>query len=191
MSVEYDKYYQSENFFGVPYPELIAFYAALPKKGKLLDIGCGQGRDAIALARLGFDVIGIDHSKVGIDQLNEVARKGELPLVGRVEDIYAYTGFGAFDFILLDSMFHFGKKEKAKEVGLLRRIIAESKAQVLITVCIQKMVKKLQVLYAVITETPGLEVVSREELEYTFEDQESGHRSVTNYEMVTIKKMSP
>lgn len=189
MPIEYDKYYQTENLFGEPYRELIAFYAAIPTKGKLLDVGCGQGRDAIALARLGYEVTGIDHSRVGVDQLNQVAQKEGLPLEGRVEDIYEYIGYGAFDFILLDSMFHFGIKEKEKEVGLLRRIIETAKPLVLITICIQKMRKKLQVLNAVITKTSNLEVMSREELIYQFEDKESGHSSETVYEMVTIKKL--
>lgn len=47
MKVEYDNYYQTEDLFGAPYPELIAFYASMEKKGRLLDVGCGQGRDAM------------------------------------------------------------------------------------------------------------------------------------------------
>ena len=75
MSQEYDKYYQTENLFGEPYPELIKLYGAIEHKGKLLDLGCGQGRDAIALARLGYEVVGIVYSKVGIAQLYKIAKK--------------------------------------------------------------------------------------------------------------------
>ena len=74
MTVTYDKYYQTENLFGEPYPELIEFFAEYPYKGKLLDLGCGQGRDAIALARLGYSVTGIDNSKVGIQQMNQIGQ---------------------------------------------------------------------------------------------------------------------
>ena len=81
MSVGYDKYYQTEDLFGEPYRELIEFYSAILKKGKLLDLGCGQGRDAIPLARMGFDVVGMDNSSVGITQLNAVAKKEKLPLI--------------------------------------------------------------------------------------------------------------
>lgn len=41
MTVTYDKYYQTENLFGDPYPELIKFLTDYPKKGKVLDLGCG------------------------------------------------------------------------------------------------------------------------------------------------------
>lgn len=31
MTVTYDKYYQTENLFGEPYPELIEFFAEYPE----------------------------------------------------------------------------------------------------------------------------------------------------------------
>ncbi len=137
VSVEYDKYYQTKNLFGDPYPELIAFYSAIKNRGKLLDLGCGQGRDAIALARLGFEVTGIDLSRVGIEQLNEIAETENLPLKGMVSDIYEYSNYKEFDFVLLDSMLHFGKKEKQREMALLKSIIKWVKPQTHITICIQ------------------------------------------------------
>ena len=34
---------------------------------RILEIGCGQGRDAIAFARVGLDVVALDHSSVALD----------------------------------------------------------------------------------------------------------------------------
>ena len=123
MKVEYDNYYQTENLFGAPYPELIKFYTPIKSKGKLLDLGCGQGRDAIALASMGFEVVGIDYSKVGIEQLNKIAKEKNLPLTGVVGDIYNYIDITYFEFILLDSMFHFNKRDKEKEINFLKKIL--------------------------------------------------------------------
>jgi SAM-dependent methyltransferase len=189
MNVEYDKYYQTENLFGEPYPELIKFYSEILVKGKLLDLGCGQGRDSIALAKLGFDVTGIDNSKVGIDQLNRIAKSENLPLIGIVADIYSYSKFDEFDFILLDSMFHFGKRKRNKETDFLIRVIKDAKPNALITICIQKTGKKLEILNDIIFNMSELIKVNQTELIYRFEDKESNHNSETKYEMITVKKM--
>jgi tellurite methyltransferase len=116
MAMSYGKYYNTEDYFGAPYHELIAFLSDYPKKGKLLDLGFGQGRDAIALARLCYSVAGIDSSKVGIDQMNQISQNENLDLIGIVGDIYTFDRFGEFDMVLLDSMFHFAKKDKEREI---------------------------------------------------------------------------
>src|SRR6056300_373159 len=118
--MNYDNYYQTKNLFGQAYPELLEFFAKYPKKGKLLDLGCGQGRDAIALAQLGYSVTGIDNSKVGIEQMNAIGRSQKLPLQGHVDDIYAFDKFDDFNIVLMDSMFHFAKKDKEKEIALIK-----------------------------------------------------------------------
>ena len=88
MSNSYDKYYQTESLFGEPYPELLDFFSSYPKRGKLLDLGCGQGRDAIPLARMGFEVTAIDSSSVGIAQMKQIAQNEHLPLTSIVQDVY-------------------------------------------------------------------------------------------------------
>lgn len=60
MATSYDNYYQTENLFGTPYPELIDFFANHPNMGKVLDMGCGQSRDALPLVRLDYEVLGVD-----------------------------------------------------------------------------------------------------------------------------------
>ena len=70
----YDKYYQTADLFGQPYPELIEFFQQYEPKGSLVDLGCGQGRNAIPLARLGYNITVIDSSKVGVEQMNSTAR---------------------------------------------------------------------------------------------------------------------
>lgn len=38
-----------------------------------MDLGCGQGRDVLFLGRIGYRVIDVDISDVGIQQLNLAA----------------------------------------------------------------------------------------------------------------------
>ncbi|ADR21086.1 hypothetical protein MATR_12840 [Marivirga tractuosa] len=182
----YDKYYQTENLFGEPYPELVEFFADYTRKGRVLDLGCGQGRDAIALARLGYSVTGIDSSKVGIEQMNRIGQNEKLDLVGKVEDIYTFDRFNEFDIVLLDSMFHFAKKDKAKEIGLIKKILLDIKTGSLVVVCIQDTGGKVQILKKAIHNDDKL--IADEKFKYVFEDTESGHKSETDYRMVIIEK---
>lgn len=190
MKVEYDKYYLTENLFGEPYPELIEFYSTIKGKGRLLDLGCGQGRDSIPLAKLGYSVTGIDNSKIGIEQLNKIAQKEGLSLKGIIEDIYSFSGFSEFEFILLDSMFHFGKKERAREINLIKRIIDSSKLDTLITICIQDTGDKVEILNSIILNNNNLNTVNLTDLTYTFVDKESNHHSKSKYKMITVRKLT-
>lgn len=188
MTVTYDKYYQTANLFGEPYPELIEFFAEFPIKGKVLDLGCGQGRDAIALARLGYSVTGIDNSRVGIDQMNEIGLKEKLDLVGQVRDIYAFDRFSEFEFVLLDSMFHFAKKDKEKEIRLIKKIVSDLRKGSLMVVCIQDIKEKTQILNKAIDFERKRKRLIEKVFKYIFEDKDSGHKSETDYRMIVIEK---
>jgi|SRR5690606_28909140 len=188
MTVPYNKYYQTENLFGEPYPELIEFFTEYPNKGNLLDLGCGQGRDSIALARIGYSVTGIDNSKVGIEQMSQTGQVENLNLVGRVDDIYAFDRFDEFDIILLDSMFHFTKKDKEKEIGLIKKIISGLRNGSLIVVCIQDTGNKVQILNKAIDFKKSQKRIVDKAFRYAFEDSESGHKSETDYRMIIVEK---
>jgi SAM-dependent methyltransferase len=45
---------------------------------RVLDVGCGPGRHALALARRGFDVVGVDHSPEFVALAREAAAADEL-----------------------------------------------------------------------------------------------------------------
>ena len=57
--VAYDDYYLNKNYFGNPYPGLVDFFRQYQPKGTVLDLGCGQGRDALFLGELGYKAIGL------------------------------------------------------------------------------------------------------------------------------------
>lgn len=188
MTVAYDEYYQSENLFGTAYPELIDFFKNWKNRSKLLDLGCGQGRDAIPLAKMGYQVTAIDHSTVGIGQLNDIAIKENLPLEGFVADIFAYQGLEAYDFILLDSMFHFAKSDLQRETEFIKRVISEAKEGALIAFFIQDTGTNVKTLNSIIASQEHTEYIQDLQLVYTFEDKQSRHKSVTDYRMLVLTK---
>lgn len=188
MKSTYDKHYTTENLFGAPYPELVDFFAQHPVRGKVLDLGCGQGRDAIALARLGYTVTGVDNSAVGIVQMRRVAQAEKLDLAGLVADLYTFDDYRGYDFVLLDSMFHFGKKEKAREMGLIKSIVSKIKNGCRVIVCLQDTGNKVAVLNQAFDLAGPLNRVLDVKFNYTFGEGDTGHQSASDYRMVVVEK---
>ena len=186
---DYDTYYKTEDLFGEPYTELIDFFRKHEPKGKLLDLGCGQGRDSISLARLGYNVTGIDNSKVGIDQMNSISISEGLNVTGLFGDIYTFDNYQDFNIVLLDSMFHFEKRDIKRETDLIDKILKQINKNGLICICIQDTGKKVTILKDTI-DNSGIdyEVLNDSSLIYNFEDKESGHKSETKYCMYIVRK---
>ncbi len=148
----YDKYYKEENYFGNPYPGLQNFFIDQKQKGSVLDLGCGQGRDALFLGGLGYRVKGIDTSAVGINQLNREALKEKIDVIGEVGDIYAYKGLENYDYILMDSMLHFYKNDIDKETKLVKKVASELKVGGIICIFMIKGKKRESHLKNIISE---------------------------------------
>lgn len=72
-------YSQPEMAFGSkPEPELTKFVKSCKRRGKALDLGCGDGRHALYLARMAYKVTAIDTSNVAIQKLKSSAKKKQL-----------------------------------------------------------------------------------------------------------------
>ena len=185
----YNKYYLTENLFGKPYPELIQFFTQFEPKGSLLDLGCGQGRDSIPLARLGYRVTGIDSSKVGIEQMMAKARSEGLDVTGITSDIYTFDNYRDYDIVLLNSMFHFYKRDKQRETGLITKIVNQIHSNALICICIQDTGTKVRIMKETIKNCGvDFDILNDSSLMYNYEDKESGNTSKTKYGMYIVRK---
>ena len=111
-----NSYEEKEELFGHPYKELQNYFSNYPIKGKLLDLGCGQGRDAIFLASLGYEVIAIDSSRVGIKQMLEKANRKGLTINGVIGDVLEINLEEKFDIILFDMILHSFKESQQLEL---------------------------------------------------------------------------
>ena len=58
----------------------------VPDSARILDLGCGAGRASIALAELGFEVVGVDLSRAMVQQAREQARLAQVEVEFQVMD---------------------------------------------------------------------------------------------------------
>ncbi|MGB5169620.1 MAG: class I SAM-dependent methyltransferase [Acidimicrobiia bacterium] len=84
-----DRYRESETVFGDEPNQFLVEIATKLDRGTALDLGCGQGRNALWLAERGFAVTGLDLSPVAIEQAR--ARAAQLGLDATFESVDLLT----------------------------------------------------------------------------------------------------
>ena len=169
---QYDQQYQQEpTLFGAPYPEFEAFVKAHPgNQGKALDIGCGQGRDSLMLARHGYQVTGVDSSKVGIEQMLRQAKVDDLPVTGIVNSFHEFEPEQNYDAIVLDSILHFEKADRKNELALLDRLYPRLNPGGYLFIFVHKSRHKEQTLHDWLDRQPDLELIQGGYIDYTYEE---------------------
>jgi len=108
MPTDYEKIYRgTKRALGEPTKEFVKFFDTLERSRlRVLDVGCGQGRDALFIARLGHSVLGIDQSPAGIRDLLADAQAEDLDIQGLIGDIRTVVPAGTFDVLLIDRTLH-------------------------------------------------------------------------------------
>jgi len=85
------RYSKKEFYWGLKPDDLVVnLIKYLPSSAKVLDLGCGEGRNSFFLARNNFNVTAIDISKEGIKKLKEFAKKEKLKIKAEVSDVKSY-----------------------------------------------------------------------------------------------------
>lgn len=99
-------------------------------KGKVLDLGCGAGREAFALAKKGFSVTGVDIAPKMIENAKKYAEKNKILnaqfLTG---DITLLNLDESFDYVMLptQTIEHIkGKKNRIRVLKKCRELLKEN-----------------------------------------------------------------
>lgn len=115
------KEYQSRNLITIYLEEYEVFRSLLGNKTKILEIGCGAGRDAEAFISFGFDYTGMDASEGMLQEAKDRVKDGTF-LIG---DFYKLNFLDeSFDgFWAAASFLHVPKTEIGKVLSEARRIL--------------------------------------------------------------------
>jgi tellurite methyltransferase len=85
-----ERYREGRGMPDEPSALLVQNQALLPAGGRALDIAMGSGRNALYLASLGFQVTGVDVSKVAVELCREKAARLGLAVEAIVADLEDY-----------------------------------------------------------------------------------------------------
>ncbi len=97
--------------FGEPAEELVSLAGSLPSGANVLDIGCGEGRNALYLAEQGFTVTAIDISAAGILKLKHFADRKGFWITAEVQDMKHYVFTNKYDLIIAHGSLHLIERE--------------------------------------------------------------------------------
>jgi hypothetical protein len=111
MSSEFwdERYRSPEYFYGTaPNDFLKECVSALPSKARVWCVGEGEGRNAVYLAKCGFEVVATDQSAVGLEKAQRLAREAGVRVQSEVLEIGdeqvasgTYPKVASFDLICL------------------------------------------------------------------------------------------
>jgi len=102
----------------------IALLEKLPmKEGRLLLLGVGGGREAIPLARMGFDVTGVDFVPSMVEKAKENAAQRGVKIEGLVQEISELdVPAGSYDVVWLCAAMYSCVPTRQRRVAMLRRV---------------------------------------------------------------------
>lgn len=100
------RYGENENLFSEqPKSTVVDAMQYVQPPARTIDIGTGQGRNAIFLAQHGFKVEATDISPVGIDQLKATAQKEGLQVESKIQDARRELE-GEYDLVVCCNILH-------------------------------------------------------------------------------------
>lgn len=118
----WDKFYSDRNkpipfFVNAPDENLVSYVdKGLFGKGRALDIGCGNGRNSIYLAKQGFEVDGIDFSRASIEWAHQKAYEENVTVNFLNQSIFDFqVQHSSYDFVYDSGCLHHIKPHRRNQ----------------------------------------------------------------------------
>ena len=107
----YDKRYNTEEYYWGLMPNELCYdvMKILPpvKPYRVLDIGCGEGKDAVFFAKCGYTVTAFDHSTQGLEKAKRLADHNKTEVNFFKADISDYRPDTEYDILFSSGVLHF------------------------------------------------------------------------------------
>tara|TARA_Y200000002_G_scaffold206626_1_gene170451 strand:- start:10073 stop:10696 length:624 start_codon:yes stop_codon:yes gene_type:complete len=106
-----------------PASVLEKFISYFPKESKILDLGCGEGRNSIPLSKMGYEVHGIDISDKAIDN----AKKKQSDCVFQCIDLFELNTENKYDVIIDFGLYHFVPHEYREQyANIVQKVLMKN-----------------------------------------------------------------
>ena len=116
----YESDYRKEEYFWGVQPSMMCLKVLelLPpdRPLKILDIGCGEGKDAVFFARCGYDVSAFDISEAGLEKTKRLADKARVRVRVFRANMWDYRLNEKYDVLFSSGALHYIKPELRNEV---------------------------------------------------------------------------
>lgn len=116
----YSKKYDSDEYYWGVKPEAMCLevlkYLPPTRPLRLLDIGCGEGKDAVFFARCGYDVSAFDLSDTGLEKTRRLAEKAQVNVNLFKANISHFRLSENYDILYSSGVFEYIKPELRLEI---------------------------------------------------------------------------
>lgn len=116
----YQEWYKApEYYWGVePSSLCLAILRLMPptKPYRVLDIGCGEGKDAVFLARCGYDVTAFDIADSGIEKAKRLAERAGVYVHAFTADVCTHRPEGTYDVVMSSGVLHYIPQALRREI---------------------------------------------------------------------------
>ena len=120
-AVIWDKEYKKAKLWEVKPHEYSRLATRIVPKGRVLDLGSGEGYDCLFFASRGHSVVGVDISKTAVSNMLQEARRQNILIKGVVSDLNKYNITGAYDIVVSYGALQFLGSKFKKVLSLLKQ----------------------------------------------------------------------
>lgn len=121
--MDWEKTYKgTECVWGKRPDALLQEYLEIIPEGKVLDLGLGEGRNALLFASRGYEVEGVDASHTAVCRCIEFAEEHDLKITAQVGDLREFAiPEGRYSLIIAAWVLNFFSKSEAEQIAAKMR----------------------------------------------------------------------